>query len=262
MSILLFHVFLYVWTSGTDGEVHSTQAINYYSPRIFESIGLRGTSTSLLATGMFGIIKALATMVTMIWAVDSVGRRPLLLIGSAGALMAMFYLGAYSKISGSFDITADTARDPDAAGYVAIVMIFVFSIFFAISWNGVPWIFASEVFPTRIRTLGMMLSMSATWLVQFAMVYSTPYMIADIKYGMFFFFGSCITCAGVIVFLFVPETKGIAMEHMSYLFEGSIWGVQARRDAERLIEEHHATLTAADEKLENVEGVVTVENKA
>src|SRR4051794_12712372 len=32
-------------------------AINYYSPTIFKSIGITGTNTSLLTTGIFGVIK-------------------------------------------------------------------------------------------------------------------------------------------------------------------------------------------------------------
>ncbi|KAH8880844.1 putative quinate permease [Thozetella sp. PMI_491] len=141
-----------------------TQAVNYYSPVIFQSIG---TSTSLLVTGVFGLVKMFMTNVTMFFAVDSIGRRPLFLLGSIGSAIPMFYLGAYSKISNSFDASASS---PDATAYVAVTMIYLFAIFFALSWNGVPWIFASEVFPTRIRTLGLMISMYSTSLVQFIIV--------------------------------------------------------------------------------------------
>ncbi|KAJ0383135.1 hypothetical protein COL922a_011109 [Colletotrichum nupharicola] len=50
-------------------------ALNYYSPSIFQSIGFTGTSVGLLATGIFGIVKAFATMLYMIWGVDALGRR-------------------------------------------------------------------------------------------------------------------------------------------------------------------------------------------
>ena len=32
-------------------------AINYYSPTIFKSIGITGLNTGLLTTGVFGVIK-------------------------------------------------------------------------------------------------------------------------------------------------------------------------------------------------------------
>ncbi|KAL5405202.1 hypothetical protein PMIN06_009471 [Paraphaeosphaeria minitans] len=59
----------------------SINAINYYSPTIFNSIGFTGTSNGLLATGVFGIVKMVATILYAVWLVDRVGRRNLLLIG-------------------------------------------------------------------------------------------------------------------------------------------------------------------------------------
>ena len=41
-------------------------ALNYYSPSIFKAIGFTGTDVGLLATGVFGIVKASATAVFMI----------------------------------------------------------------------------------------------------------------------------------------------------------------------------------------------------
>jgi sugar porter (SP) family MFS transporter len=115
-----------------------SNALNYYSPSIFQSIGFVGTNVSLLATGIFGIVKASMTTIFMLFLVDRVGRRPALLVGSTGALVAMYYLGAYSKLSGSF---SESGATRDAGAYVAIVMIYIFAVFYAVSWNGIPWIF-------------------------------------------------------------------------------------------------------------------------
>lgn len=112
-------------------------ALNYYSPTIFKSIGFSGTSVGLLATGVFGLVKAFATLFFMVFGIDRLGRRRSLLVGSVGALVAMFYLAAYSELSNSFEGTAKL----DGGAYVAILMIYIFAIFYAMSWNGVPWIF-------------------------------------------------------------------------------------------------------------------------
>lgn len=112
-------------------------ALNYYSPTIFESIGFTGTSVGLLATGVFGLVKAFTTVIFMFLGVDKLGRRRSLIIGSMGALVAMFYLAGFTKLSHSFEGEAKR----NAGAYVAIVMIYVFAIFYAISWNGIPWIF-------------------------------------------------------------------------------------------------------------------------
>jgi hypothetical protein len=112
-------------------------ALNYYSPTIFKSLGFTGTSVGLLATGIFGIVKTSGTIMFMLFAVDRLGRRPAMLLGSCGAMVAMFYLAGFSKLSGSFEGHATK----DAGAYVAILMVYIFAVFYSFSWNGVPWIF-------------------------------------------------------------------------------------------------------------------------
>jgi hypothetical protein len=104
-----------------------------------------------------------------------------MLVGSAGAIFAMYYLGIYSKLSNSFN--EEPSRD--AGAYFAIIMIYVFAIFYSISWNGIPWIFCAEAFPTAVRQVCLVFTTCTQWLGQFIIAYSTPYMIADIKYGVF-----------------------------------------------------------------------------
>lgn len=59
------------------------------------------------------------------------------MFGSAGAMVTMFYLAGYTKISGSFEATAKK----DAGAYIAIVMIYLFAVSTAASWNAIPWLF-------------------------------------------------------------------------------------------------------------------------
>jgi hypothetical protein len=115
-------------------------ALNYFSPSIFAALGFTGTSVGLLATGIFGIVKASATAIFMIWGIDKLGRRLSLLIGSAGAAIALFYIGSYTHMSGSFE-RVETGSGKTPAGYAAIAMIYIYSVFYAMSWNGIPWIF-------------------------------------------------------------------------------------------------------------------------
>lgn len=42
----------------------------------------------------------------------------------------------------------------------------------------------------------------------------TPLMIADISYGTFFFYGACCLTMGLVVYVFLPETKGRSLEEM------------------------------------------------
>ncbi|KAI9729558.1 MAG: hypothetical protein M1834_006754 [Cirrosporium novae-zelandiae] len=215
-------------------------AINYYSPTIFESIGFTGTSTGLMATGVYGIVKMVTTVVFMLFIVDRFGRRPALLIGAIGAGFAMFYLGIYAKLSNSFN----AVPKKDGGANTAVAMIYLYAIFYGFSWNGVPWIFAAEVLPTRARALGMMCSVCMQWLAQFIVVYSLPYMEASIKYGMFFFFAACTVVAFFFAYLFVPETKGVELEDMGLMF-GPQTPTFAKAKRRSYDEAHRAGLTVA-----------------
>lgn len=188
-------------------------AINYYSPTILRSIGFSGTSVGLLATGVYGIVKMMTTLVFMIFIVDRFGRRPALLVGAVGAMISMYYIAGYSHLSGSFEGTAPS----DAGSRTALAMIYLYAIFYGFSWNGIPWIFASEVLPNNVRTLGMMCAVCTQWLAQFIVVYSLPYMMNSIKYGTFLFFGTCTVVAFFFAYFFVPETKGVPLEDMDIL---------------------------------------------
>lgn len=63
-------------------QMAGSNAINYYSPRIFHSIGLTGTSTTLVSTGIYGIVRLVAVFIAMYFAVDRFGRKPMLICGS------------------------------------------------------------------------------------------------------------------------------------------------------------------------------------
>jgi len=64
-------------------------AMIYYAPTMFASLGLNGNTTSLLATGVYGIVNCLSTIPALLF-IDKVGRRPLLMCGAAGTVCSSF----------------------------------------------------------------------------------------------------------------------------------------------------------------------------
>jgi hypothetical protein len=56
------------------------------------------------------------------------------------------------------------------------------------------------------------------WLFQFVIARATPYMISNIGYGTYLFFGSCTILMTVWAYFCVPETKGRTLESMDQLF--------------------------------------------
>ncbi|KAI5196085.1 hypothetical protein AUEXF2481DRAFT_454884 [Aureobasidium subglaciale EXF-2481] len=197
-----------------------SNAINYFSPRIFKSIGLKGQSTGLYATGIYGIVRLICVVIAMHYVVDRFGRRKMLMGGAAVMATAMWFIGSYIKIANP---TAH-AVGLTAGGYAAITFIYIFAVGFCFSYAGVPWIYCAEIFPLRIRGLGMALCTATHWLFNFVIARSVPYMVTNIGYGTYYVFASCTTLSIVFVYFCVPETKGLSLEEIDVVFGGQVLG--------------------------------------
>lgn len=94
---------------------------------------------------------------------------------------------------------------------------------------------SAEVFPTAIRSICLVFTTCTQWLGQFVIVYSTPYMMNNITYGTFIFFGASIVVAITVVYFLMPETKGFSLEEMDVLFRVKGMAVNKRRKAGHII---------------------------
>ncbi|KAI9571211.1 general substrate transporter [Boletus coccyginus] len=157
--------------------------IIYYAPTIFGQLGLDPNTTSLLATGVFGIVNTLSTLPAVIF-LDSVGRRPLLMWGAAGC---------------SF--------------------IFLYDVNFSYSWAPIGWLIPSEIFPLHLRSTGISITTSTTWMSNFVIGLVSPTMLTTIPSGgTYFFFAGFAILAFLTTWLFYPETKGRTLEEMDAAF--------------------------------------------
>lgn len=82
-------------------------AINYYSPRIFQSIGIIGTNAGLFGTGIYGIVKLIVTLLWSIFLIDNVGRKRLLIFGSAGAICTCLFCSVYRACQSYVELISD-----------------------------------------------------------------------------------------------------------------------------------------------------------
>ncbi|KAJ5384274.1 Major facilitator superfamily domain general substrate transporter [Penicillium concentricum] len=189
-------------------------AINYYAPFIFKEMHLGGNTISLLATGVVGIFEFVFTIPAVLW-VDKVGRKKILIAGAIGMASCHFIVaGIIGAYQGSFE-------EHPAAGWVAIVFVWIFIINFAYSWGPVAWIVTSEVFPLSMRAKGVSIGGSSNWLNNFAVGTATSPFLQKSNFGAFIFFGCITTIAVFYVIFLVPETKGRTLEEMDELF-GSV----------------------------------------
>lgn len=102
-------------------------AILYYAPNIFESLGLGGNTISLLATGVVGIVMFLATIPAVLY-IDRVGRKPILTIGAIGMAVCHIIIAVIVAKN------KDDWGNHKAAGWAAVVMVWLFVVHFGYSW--------------------------------------------------------------------------------------------------------------------------------
>ncbi|GAB1210925.1 hypothetical protein ATERTT37_000035 [Aspergillus terreus] len=177
--------------------------ITYYSPRIFETLGIVGTDTKLFATGFYGIAKTLGMVIFSVWLVEKVGRRSGLIWGAFIGSLPMWYIGGYVFRADPAGAAARGQIDRNAWSYIAM---------------GITWVICSEVFPIDIRMLCVSITTADQWLWSFIISRTTPYMITSLGYGTYFFFATLMVCMGFWAYWFIPETKGKTLEEMEALF--------------------------------------------
>jgi len=222
-----------------------TNSIGYYAPEIFQTVGVSKTNSSLFATGVYGTVKVIATAIFLLIGIDQFGRKKSLMAGAAWMAAMMFILGAV--LATHPPDTKATSVSP--ASIAMVVMIYLYVIGYSASWGPTPWVFVSEIFPTRLRAYGVGLAATTQWLFNFCITEITPRAVAHIGWRTFLMFGIFCVANGAFVFFFIPETKRLSLEEIDVLF-GNVDAVQRAADVEEAL--------AAEKKeleLERVESV-------
>ncbi|KAK7754977.1 hypothetical protein SLS62_003061 [Diatrype stigma] len=192
--------------------------MTYYSPRIFETLGVTGTATKLFSTGVYGVVKTAGMVLFTLWVVEGLGRRRALVGGAALACLPLFYVGGFCKVADPAAHAVEGVVQQSGWGYFAMACIYVNAFVICATWQGTTWTYASEIFPLDIRMFCVALTTASTWLGSFVVGRATPYMITSLGYGTFFMFGAFVVLMGIWAFFFVPETKGVTLEQMDDLF--------------------------------------------
>ena len=177
----------------------------YFGTEIFKKMG-SGTNAALLQTVIVGVVNMTFTIVA-IWTVDRLGRKPLMIIGSAGMGISLLAMGlaAYFQKTELWVLLF-------ILGYIAC---------FALSVGPVTWVILSEIFPTRIRGRAMAIATVCLWVSNYIISQTFPMMdgnqwLLEKFHRAFPFWIYGAFCAVLLVFVwrFVPETKGKTLEEI------------------------------------------------
>jgi SP family galactose:H+ symporter-like MFS transporter len=178
--------------------------VMYYGPTIFQAAGFANTSAQLLATFGMGVMNTIMSIFCVLL-VDRMGRRKLLLIGSAVAGISLVIVGLAFKGSAHSSILQ----------WVTIIGMIIYIAGYCISVGSLFWLMIAEIFPLSIRGLGMSLATAIQWGANF--VVSITFLSIISTFGAastFWLYASmCILCF-IYCYLWVPETKGVPLEEI------------------------------------------------
>ena len=185
-------------------------AVLYYAPRIFESMGM---SDPMMNTVYMGIVNITFTLVA-VFTVEKLGRKPLLIWGSIGMAIGAMGVALSNLIDGVPPI-------------FPVVSIMVYSASFMFSWGPICWVLIAEIFPNTIRSAAVAIAVAFQWIFNF-IVSSTFVPMYNMSLGdmgdrfghMFAYalYGVICIVAAWFVYSLVPETKGKTLEDMTNLW--------------------------------------------
>jgi MFS transporter, SP family, arabinose:H+ symporter len=188
-------------------QITGINAVMYYAPEIFKATGA-GTNSSLIQTILVGFINFLFTILA-VWLIDKVGRKALLLIGSASMTVCLVVIG----------IAFHTGH---TSGPIVLIFILLYVASFAISLGPVVWVIISEIFPNRIRGKATAIASMSLWVADYVVSQSFPPMLNSAGPAVtFWIFGAMALITFFFTLRVVPETKGKSLEEIE-----SLWAVK------------------------------------
>ncbi|WP_311189074.1 sugar porter family MFS transporter [Listeria booriae] len=188
-------------------QITGVNSIMYYGTEILRDAGF-GTEAALIGNIANGVISVLATFVG-IYLLGKIGRRPMLITGLIGTTSALLLIGILSML----------LQGTEALPYVVLSLTVTFLAFQQGAISPVTWLMLSEIFPQRLRGIGMGTTVFCLWITNFLVGFSFPILLAHVGLSITFFMFAVL---GVFAILFVkkylPETKGHSLEQIEYYF--------------------------------------------
>ncbi len=198
-KVLLVSVLLAVFS-----QISGIDSVVYYAPKVFMRAGFESASSAFLASIMVGITLLIFTVIA-IFTVDRFGRKPLLLIGTAGMTVSFIWAG-YAFQNSAIE------------GIWVLIPIITYIAFFAMSLGPVVWVFISEIFPTKIRGRAIAIATMALWIANFVVAQFFPWFVETFGGRTYYMFAGVCLITFVFVWFMVMETKGKSLEEIEKMW--------------------------------------------
>jgi SP family sugar:H+ symporter-like MFS transporter len=183
----------------------------YYGAVLWQAVGF--TEDDALITNIISGGVSIGACILTVFLVDKIGRKPLLLIGSAGMAVTLGLM-AYAFSQGTLD-AASTLQLPGGLGRVAFISAIAYSALFNLSWGPIMWVMLGEMFPNQIRGSALAVSGFAQWIANFAISVSFPWLLANVGLApTYSFYAISAFISFFLVKALIHETRGRELEQM------------------------------------------------
>ncbi|OSC96354.1 general substrate transporter [Trametes coccinea BRFM310] len=191
-------------------QMTGVSVIQYYAPRIFESINIDTSTTLGLQSG--NSVIALIGEGLCIWFIDRLGRRKPFIWGNA--------LSGLTFVIGTILIAvfpADTGNHNASRAFVA--MTWLFNLVFSSCCGPLSWAIPVEMFNSATRAKATAITSSAAWISNFMIAQVSPIAFDHVGWKYYLVFAVCGFTNALFFWAFLPETKGIPLEELDAYFE-------------------------------------------
>lgn len=235
------------------GQFSGSSVIQNYQNNFYETVGFTG-KTSLLISGIYGIMGVLGQVIYLFFAADKWPRTRTLWVGSIFLSVMIAICMALSAMYG------DQSTGNLNGARAAIAMIFLYSCGYAVFFNATIWVVPSELFPFFLRSTGMGLAVFCKSVSAIILSQITPTALQNVSWRYYALFIATNFMAAFIYFFLLPETSGKTLEEIAELFGEDVAKNPSKRmedsDGKGALPEKQAILEMSDSKSAHVERVV------
>lgn len=188
---------------------------SYYLPTVLiQSVGLTEKLARLLAA--CNSVSYLLFSLIGIPYVETGGRRKMLMMAASGQFFCYLMI---TILLGLNETASFGAKQQVASASVAF--FFLYYVFFGIGFQGVPWLYPTEINSLAMRTKGAAIGTATNWICNFIVVEITPIGIQSLGW-QFYIIWTVFNLAFVpTIYFFYPETADRTLEDLDAYYRDS-----------------------------------------
>ncbi|KAK3720154.1 hypothetical protein LTR37_003978 [Vermiconidia calcicola] len=187
---------------------------SYYLPTVLiESVGMENRMARLLAA--VNSVSYLLFALIGIPNVERWGRRKMIMYAAAGQCFCYLIITVLLRHS---EKPGYPHQEEVAAASVAF--FFLYYVFFGIGFQGVPWLYPTEINGLAMRNKGAALGTATNWIFNFMVVEITPIGIETLRWKFYIIWTVLNGSFVPFTYFLFPETAGRTLEDIDSYFRG------------------------------------------